>query len=406
MEQKNNRSIEENGEKEFLWAKENMKLIEEIIHQYKDKKVLEGYRLGICLHITKETSVLLMGLKKLGAEIFLCSANPLSTQNHIATFLKENGIHVYGKRGESTESYYQNMESVLLNEPHLITDDGGELHKRAFNKNFKVIGGTEETTTGINRLTAWQKINLIKYPVIAVNNSKTKSLFDNRYGTGQSSMEGILRTTGVLFAGKRVVVCGYGWVGKGVSSFVRGLGAKVIVTEVNPIRALEAFMDGFEVKPISKTTYFGDIYITCTGQKNVVRKEHIEKMKEGTILANAGHFDTEIDIHYLKSIDKNYKKIRTNMDCYRIRNKKIYLLAEGRVINLVGGKGHPPEIMALSFANQMLSIIFLTQNYKRLEKKIYKVPLSIQKRISEMALRSFDIEIDKITKEQKEYFYT
>ncbi|MDQ4074175.1 MAG: adenosylhomocysteinase [Thermoproteota archaeon] len=397
---------EEDGEKDFLWAKENMRLIEKIIHQYNDEKVLDGYRLGICLHITKETSVLLMGLKKLGAEIFLCSANPLSTQNHIASFLKEKGIHVYGKKGESTKSYYQNMESVLLNEPHLIIDDGGELHKRAFNKNFKVIGGTEETTTGINRLAAWQKINLIKYPVIAVNHSKTKYLFDNRYGTGQSSMEGILRTTGVLFAGKRVVVCGYGWVGKGVSSFARGLGAKVIVTEVNPIRALEAFMDGFEVKPISKTIQLGDIYITCTGQKNVIRKEHIEKMNDGTILANAGHFDAEIDIRYLKIIDKNYKKIQPNMDCYRIKNKKIYLLAEGRVINLVGGKGHPPEIMALSFANQMLSIIFLIQNYKRLEKKIYKVPPSIQKRISEMALKSFDIEIDKITKEQKKYFYT
>jgi len=406
LAQRNNKFLEENGERDFLWAKENMKLIEKIIHQYNDKKTLEGFKLGICLHITKETSVLLMGLKKLGAEIFLCPANPLSTQNHIATFLKENGIHVYGKRGESIKSHHQNMESVLSNKPHIITDDGGELHKRAFNKNFSIVGGTEETTTGVNRLTAWQKINLIKYPVIAVNQSKTKFLFDNRYGTGQSSMDGILRTTGILFAGKRVVVCGYGWVGKGVASFVRGMGAKVIVTEVNPIRALEAFMDGFEVKPISKTSQFGDIYVTCTGQKNVIRKEHIEKMKEGTILANAGHFDTEIDVCFLKSTDKNYKRIQPDMDCYKIKNKKVYLLAEGRVINLVGGKGHPPEIMALSFANQMLSIMFLVRNYKKLEKKIYNVPSSIQTRISNMALESFDIEIDKVTQEQKKYFYT
>ncbi|MDQ6722759.1 MAG: adenosylhomocysteinase, partial [Thermoproteota archaeon] len=278
-------------------------------------------------------------------------------------------------------------------------------HNRALQKNYKIFGGTEETTSGINRLKAWYQKKKITYPIIAVNQSNTKYLFDNRYGTGQSTIEGILRTTGILLAGKRVIVCGYGWVGKGIASCLKGLGAKVIITEIDPLRGLEAFMDGYEVKPISETTLFGDLYITCTGQLRVIRQEHIEKMKNGVILCNAGHFDVEIDINYLNTLDFHPTIIRKNLKRYKINKKKIYLLSEGRVINLVGSDGNPPEIMALSFANQLLSIIYLSRRYKKLENKLYKVPKKIENEISRLALQSFNIKIDKITLEQENYFY-
>ncbi len=282
----------------------------------------------------------------------------------------------------------------------------GNFIKGALQKKYKILGGTEETTSGINRLKAWTKKKLITYPIIAVNQSNTKYLFDNKYGTGQSSVEGILRTTGILLAGKRVIVCGYGWVGKGIASYLKGLGAKVIVTEIEPIRALEAFMDGFEVKPVMETTISGDLYITCTGQVRVIRQEHIEKMKNGVILCNAGHFDIEIDTNYLNKEDLHPITIRKNLKCYNINRKKIYLLSEGRVINLVGADGNPPEIMALSFANQLLSIIYLSKNYKNLENKIYNVPKKIEKQTSQLALQSYSIKIDYITPEQKSYFFS
>ncbi|MER5176269.1 MAG: adenosylhomocysteinase [Candidatus Nitrosocosmicus sp.] len=395
----------EQGEQEFFWAKDNMPIIEKILKKCKNKKILERYSLGICLHITKETAVLVMGLKHLGANIFLCPANPLSTQEHIVSFLKEKGIDVYGKKGETIQTFYNNMHIVLDKKPNFIIDDGGEFHNRALQKNYKIFGGTEETTSGINRLKAWYQKKIITYPIIAVNQSNTKYLFDNRYGTGQSSIEGILRTTGILLAGKRVIVCGYGWVGKGIASCLKGLGAKVIITEIDPLRGLEAFMDGFEVKPISETTLFGDLYITCTGQLRVIRQEHIEKMKNGVILCNAGHFDVEIDINYLNTCDFHPTIIRKNLKCYKISKKKIYLLSEGRVINLVGSDGNPPEIMSLSFANQLLSIIYLSKHYKKLENKIYKVPKKIENEISRLALQSFNIKIDNITLEQENYFY-
>jgi len=401
-----NTDINEQGIKEFLWAKENMPIIDKIIKKYKNIKILEGYSLGICLHITKETAVLVMGLKELGAIIFLCPANPLSTQEHIVSLLKEKEINVYGKKGETIQTFYKNMDSILENKPNMIIDDGGEFHKMALQKNYNIFGGTEETTSGINRLKAWYQKKLLKYPIIGVNQSRTKYIFDNRYGTGQSSIEGIIRTTGILLAGKRVVVCGYGHVGKGIASCAKGLGAKVIVTEIDPIHALEAFMDGFEVKPLSETTTIGDVYITCTGQVRVVRQEHIEKMKNGVILCNAGHFDVEIDTNYLNKVDENPTLIRKNFKCFKINKKKIYLLSEGRVINLVGGDGNPPEIMAFSFANQLLSIIYLSKNCKKLENKIYNVPKKIENESSCLALHSFSIHIDTITKEQANYFYT
>jgi len=400
----NNLKLIQKGRQEFLWAKNNMSLINNIIYKYKSKKILEKYTLGVCLHITKETSVFLWGLKHLGANIMLCPANPLSTQDHIVAFLKEKEIKVFANRKETIKSFYNNMNSVLDQKPNIIIDDGGEFHKRALQKKYKILGGTEETTSGINRLKAWYKKKLITYPIIAVNQSNTKYLFDNRYGTGQSSIEGIIRSTGILLAGKYVVVCGYGWVGKGIASCLKGLGAKVTITEINPIRALEAFMDGYYVKPISETTEFGDIFITCTGQLRIIRQEHIKKMKNGAILCNAGHFDVEIDTNYLKVEDRNPIVIKKNLKCYKVNGKKIYLLADGRVINLVCANGNSPEIMALSFANQLMSIIYLSKNYDRLENKIYNVSKRIENKISKIALQSFKLRIDKITQEQENYF--
>ena len=393
------------GKKEFFWAKENMPIIDKIVKKYENSKILSHLSLGICLHITKETSVLVMGLKLLGANIFLCPANPMSSQEHIVTLLRSKEIVVYGKRGETIQTFYENMDNVLDKRPNMIIDDGAEFHNRALKKKYEIFGGTEETTSGINRLKAWYKKKLVSYPVIAVNQSKTKYLFDNRYGTGQSTIDGILRTTGVLLAGKRVIVCGYGWVGKGVAAYSKALGAKVIVTEIDVIRALEAFMDGFDVKPIKETTSFADIYITCTGQLRVIRQEHIKKMKNGVILCNAGHFDVEIDKDYLNTADYHPTTIRKNLKCYKINKKKVYLLSEGRVINLVGGVGNPPEIMALSFANQLLSIIYLSKNYKKLENKLYRVSKRTEHNLCSLAMQSFNIQIDNLTQEQKDYFY-
>ena len=394
------------GKMDLYWAYENMQIIDKIIKKYKNKDILVGQSIGICLQITKETAVLILGLQQLGAKIFICPANPLSTQEHIVSFLKEKEVKVYSKKGKTIDTFFRNMDMVLDNKPNIIVDDGGEFHKRALQINYKIFGGTEETTSGVNRLNAWHKKRILKYPIIAVNQSRTKNLFDNRYGTGQSTIDGILRTTGILLAGKRIIVCGYGWVGKGIANNAKGLGAKVIVTEIDPVNALEAFMDGFEVKPISDTTSFGDIYITCTGQLKVIRREHIRTMKNGVILCNAGHFDVEIDMDYLNSEDNHPTTIRKNLKCFKINKKNIYLLAEGRVINLVGGEGNSPEIMALSFANQLLSIIHISKNHNKLEPKVYKVPKKIETEIGILALKSFSIQIDNITKEQECYFYS
>jgi adenosylhomocysteinase len=394
------------GKSEYLWAKKSMPVLNRLIHRFVSKRHLENFRLGICLHITKETSVLLMALKEAGAEVTLCPANPLSIQEPVKFFLINNGIKIFAKKEDTLLEFYGNMESVLDTKPHLITDDGGELHKRALCRKFKIKGGTEETTSGVNRLKEWSKEGFLLYPIIAVNRSSTKYLLDNKYGTGQSTIEGILKTTGILLSSKRIVVCGYGCVGKGVARCAMGIGAKVTITEVNPLKALEAYFDGFEVKPLDEVISNADIFITCTGQVNVIGQDKIEKVKEGAILCNAGHFDVEIDVNYLNSLDPNHFSPRMNVTCYRIgeRKKKVYLLAKGRVINLVGAEGNSPEVMDISFANQFLSIVYLSQFHEKLENKVYKTPKKIDKKIMLTALDSFDLKIDSLTPEQNNYF--
>jgi len=380
-----------------------MVILDKIKSKNEKKKPLAGYRIGFCLHITKETSVLVMTAKELGADVALCSANPLSVQDDIAAFLSSEGITTFAWRGETKREYDACIDSVLKFRPNIITDDGSDLHIAANKTKVKIFGGSEETTSGVKRLRALEMRKRLRYPVIAVNDAYTKHMFDNRYGTGQSTIDGILRTTSLFLPGKKIIVCGYGWVGKGVAARTRGMGAIITVTEIDPIKAIEANMDGFNVKRLSDVVSIGDIFITCTGQTHVIREEHIKKMKSGAILANAGHFDIEIDTKYLYSQDKSPASVRADVDCFNIVGKKIYLISKGRVVNLVGAEGHPPEVMALSFANQLLSIIFISKNYHKMENKIYKVPREIDQSVAKYALNSMNIEIDTMTKTQRRY---
>jgi adenosylhomocysteinase len=393
-------SLVDAGRNRYEWARRNMSIVGRIA---KGKKPLKGFRLGFCLHVTKETSVLVMSAKKLGAEVALCSANPLSVQEDMAAFLHSEGVSVYAWRDETPTDYKKCMHDVLAFGPDIITDDGGDLHYAAHAvKTRGIIGGTEETTTGVKRLSALEKSKKLRYPVVAVNNARTKYLFDNRYGTGQSTIDGILRATGMLLAGSRVVVCGYGWVGKGVAARARGMGAAVTVTEVDPVKALEAKMDGFSVAPLDMAASHGDLFITCTGQTGVIRKEHFEKMKDGAILANTGHFDVEIDASFLY-INGTPVEIKPNVERFDIGGKKLYLLSKGRVVNLVAAEGHPPEVMALSFANQLASILHVAKNHKKMEKKVYPVPENIDDEIARLALKAMGVEIDTPTAKQKKY---
>ena len=395
--------LSQNGKLSYQWARDHMVILDKIKIKNEKKKPLAGYRIGFCLHITKETSVLVMTAKELGADVALCSANPLSVQDDIAAFLSSEGITIFAWRGETKREYEECINSVLKFRPNIITDDGSDLHIAANKTKVKIFGGSEETTSGVKRLKALERRKRLKYPVIAVNDAYTKHMFDNRYGTGQSTIDGILRTTSLFLPGKQIIVCGYGWVGKGVAARARGMGAIITITEIDPIKAIEANMDGFNVKRLSDVVSIGDIFITCTGQTHVIREEHIKKMKSGAILANAGHFDIEIDTKYLYSQDKSPASVRVDIDCFNIVGKKIYLISKGRVVNLVGAEGHPPEVMALSFANQLLSIIFISKNYHKMENKIYNVPREIDQSVAKYALDSMNIEIDKMTKTQRLY---
>ncbi|NHV45459.1 MAG: adenosylhomocysteinase [Candidatus Verstraetearchaeota archaeon] len=402
--------LAEKGKKSIEWAENHMPVLMEIRKRFQEEKPLKDIKIGACLHVTKETAVLIRTLKAGGADITLTASNPLSTQDDVAAALASEGIRVYAIKGETREEYYKFIEMVLKNEPIITIDDGADLvttlHKGKGNINI-VIGGTEETTTGVLRLKAMADKKLLKYPIIAVNNAETKWDFDNVYGTGQSTIDGILRATNILIAGKKFVVAGYGHCGKGIAIRARGMGARVIVTEVDPIKALKAVMDGFDVMPMREAAKHGDIFVTATGNKNVIRREHIELMKDGAILANAGHFNVEIDINALEEIKKEKRKINDFTDEYILNDgRKIYLLAEGRLVNLVAAEGHPSEVMDMSFSNQALCIEYIVKNHHKLEPKVYDVPREIDEEIARLKLKKMGIEIDTMTEEQINYIKT
>lgn len=396
------------GRMSYQWAKSHMEILNNTLDRFKKSKPLKGVTLGFCLHITKETSVLLMGAKELGAKVAACGGNPLTTQDDIAAFLASEGIHVYAWNGQTNKEYDWCIDQVLKEDPVILTDDGADMNiKVHFDKRFKnlkILGATEETTAGVTRIKAVENQGKLQYPIMVVNDAYTKHMFDNRYGTGQSTIDGYLRAMNLLFASKQVVVIGYGWVGKGVASRSKGMGSKVIVTEVDPVKALEAHMEGYTVMPMSQAARLGDIFITCTGMTSVIRREHINQMKDGAVLGNVGHFDVEIDSDYLLNGSKSVRQIRDNLDECILKNKKrIYLIGKGRLANLVAAEGHPPEVMAQSFSNQILSILYILKNHKKMEKKIIKVPEEIDIQIARDALKAMNVKIDKLTKEQVKY---
>jgi adenosylhomocysteinase len=387
-----------------------MPVLNQIKKRFAQEKPLRGIRLGACLHVTKETAVLMDTLLAAGAKIALCGSNPLSTQDDVAAALAERRVHVFAWREQTTKEYYWCIEKTLDDGPTITLDDGADLVSTIHSKRKELLthikGGTEETTTGVLRLRAMEKTGDLKYPIVAVNDAYTKYLFDNRYGTGQSTIDGILRATSILLAGKNFVVCGYGWCARGISMRAQGMGANVIVTEVNPLRALEAAMDGFRVLPLAEASVIGDIFVTATGDINVIRKEHMEKMKDGAILANSGHFNVEINLKDLEGLRTSKRNVRTNLDEYVLKNgRKLYLLAEGRLVNLAAAEGHPSEVMDMSFANQALSVEHLAKTEK-MAPKVYPVPKEIDETIAKLKLVAMGIQIDKLTVEQKKYLTT
>ena len=392
------------------WAEDHMPVLMRIKKDFSKKKPLKGLTIGCCLHVTKETAVLMKTLKAGGAKVALCASNPLSTNDAVSAALAKEDIFIYAWRGVSNKDYYWCVDKVLDHKPNITMDDGSDLVTQLHTKRKKelqfVIAGTEETTTGVNRQRIMAEKGDLKYPIIAVNDAMTKHFFDNRYGTGQSTIDGILRATSVLISGKTVVVGGYGWCGKGVSMRASGMGANVIVTEVDPVRALEAVMDGFRVMPIKKAAKIGDIFITVTGNKHVIDSGTIDLLKSGAIIANSGHFDNEINVPYLDKISKEYNEIRPDVREYHLKDgRTIYLLAEGRLVNLSAAEGHPSEVMDMSFANQALSAEWLTrkENIKNLENRVYSVPEEIDNEIAKHKLKSMNIEIDTLTKTQRVY---
>ena len=391
------------------WAEKDMPVLRLIRERFSQEKPLKGIRIGACLHITTETANLARTLKEGGAEVFLCASNPLSTKDEVAAALvKHFEIPVFAIRGEDRDTYYAHIKAVLDKEPHITIDDGADLvstlHRERPKQAEKILGGTEETTTGVIRLKALARDGLLKYPIIAVNDALTKHLFDNRYGTGQSTIDGILRATNRLLAGSIFVVAGFGWCGKGLAMRARGMGARVVVTEVDPLKALEAVMEGYLVMPMERASEIGDFFVTVTGCKGVIRKEHFLKMKDGAIVANSGHFDVEIDLKGLSEITKEKRLIRREVEEYTLINgKKIYVLSQGRLVNLAAAEGHPSAVMDMSFANQALSVEYLVKNAKTLERKVYPVPPEIDKEIARLKLTSMGIEIDTLTPEQERY---
>jgi adenosylhomocysteinase len=398
--------LAEQGRRQLEWAELHMPALMEIRRRFESEKPLKGIKISAVLHVTKETGALVRTLMAGGAEVSLAGSNPLSTQDDVAAALAEDGVRVFAWKGETVEEYWQNIREVLKVEPDVVMDDGADLHALIHESysDLRPLGGTEETTTGVLRLKAMEEQGVLRYPVIAVNNAFTKYLFDNRIGTGQSTVDGILRATNLLIAGKVAVVAGYGWVGRGIAWRLRGMGARVIVTEVSPLRALEAVMDGFDVMPMTRAAEIGDLFVTATGNTKVVRADHFLKMKDGAVLANAGHFNVEIDVEGLERLAVSKRNVRPYLDEYVLPNgRRLYLLAEGRLVNLAAAEGHPSEVMDLSFSNQALSVEYLVRKGKELERKVYNVPQEIDEQVAWLKLRGMGIEIDQMTEEQKEY---
>lgn len=400
-------SLAEQGLKNIEFAEREMGALLKVRERFAREKPLKGFRIGMALHLTKETAVLVKTLIAGGADVAISSCNPLSTQDDVAAALAKSGVKVYGYKGENKEDYYKYINAVIATKPQITIDDGCDLVSEIHNKHPElikdIIGGCEETTTGIIRLRAMEKDNALKYPVIAVNDNKTKHLLDNFYGTGQSAIDGVIRATNVLFAGKNVVVIGYGDCGKGVALRAQGLGANVIVIEVHPFRALQARLDGYGVMQLSEATKIGDIFITVTGDKHVLRKEHFEKMKDGAILANAGHFDVEINLEELKKMAKNVKQVRPSLQEYQLGHKSIFVAAEGRLVNLAAAEGHPSAVMATSFCGQALAVEYLAKNKGKLPASVITLPGAVDDAIAQLQLDAMGIKIDELTKEQKKY---
>jgi adenosylhomocysteinase len=395
------------GHLQIEWAQKHMPVLAQIKERFNKEKPLRGTTLGACLHVTKETGFLIETFLASGAKVAVCGSNPLSTQDDVAAALVEKGANVFAWREQTSKQYYWCVEKTLDFNPLVTLDDGADLVSTLHNKRPEVLqtikGGTEETTTGVQRLRAMEKAGALKYPIIAVNDAYTKHLFDNRYGTGQSTLDGILRATNILFAGKTFVVCGYGWCGRGIAIRAQGMGANVIVTEVNPTRALEAAMAGFQVMPIAKAATIGDIFVTATGNTGVIRKEHMQKMKDGAILANSGHFNVEINPKHLEEIATRKRNIRPNLDEYTLNNgNKLYLIAEGRLVNLAAAEGHPSEVMDMSFANQALCVEHLVKT-KKMQPKVYGVPKEIDETVARLKLNAMQMQIDDLTCEQEKY---
>ncbi len=399
-------TLAEAGRQRIEWASREMPVIRLIRKRFAKEKPLEDVRISGCLHITTETANLALALKEGGADVALCASNPLSTQDDVASALVEYDIPTNAIKGEDEATYYKHINTALDHKPQLTVDDGADLvttlHTKRSNLIGNVIGGTEETTTGVIRLRSLEKAGKLRYPIIAVNDAQTKYLFDNRYGTGQSTIDGITRATNILWAGKKVVICGYGWCGRGVAMRAKGLGSLVIITEVEPVRALEAIMDGYQVMPLMEAAKVGDIFITIAGNKNVIDKAHFQVMKDGAILANSGHFNVEINIPTLESLANSKRRIRPFVDEYTLDNgRHLYLLGEGRLINLAAAEGHPASVMDMSFANQALCLEYMVGN--SLKPRVYPVPEEIDKQVARLKLQSLGISIDSLTPEQQEY---
>jgi adenosylhomocysteinase len=397
------------GKRRTEWAFQSMPVLQTIRKQFIKTQPLAGIRIAACLHVTTETANLMITLRDGGASLVLCASNPLSTQDDVAaTLVRDYSVPVFAIKGENNDVYYSHIAAALEHQPQVTMDDGADLvtmlHTKRQDLLPQVLGGTEETTTGVIRLRAMAKDGVLRYPIVAVNDALTKHLFDNRYGTGQSTLDGIIRATNVLLAGMTVVVAGYGWCGRGFANRARGMGANVIVTEVDPTKALEALMDGFRVMSMPEAAAIGDLFVTLTGDKSVIAKDHFERLKNGAILCNSGHFNVEIDLEALGKMASSRRQTREYVEEFALRDgRRIYVLGEGRLINLAAAEGHPASVMDMSFANQALSVEFLLKNYSTLDKKVYGVPENLDKQVAKLKLEAMGVKIDRLTPEQEKY---